>query len=249
VCFVKGLVFLILLFNMESLESIPLHSPRPLPATVPTPLPPPPPPEEKEEEETESPLVLLTAASKRIAALCAASAKWEIMETADPLLLCFSYRDRPRRYRIAGRLLTNAATLVAHLKDMPTGTVLLSTEHVRSYGENIERLRHQVHLPGPPLANLKVQIEGVQQCIFMEDSNCYLYVFVTEGKALPLGGGVSFLLGVRIHELDDDAGCEVEVVFEWEHLAPTLGTWASDRWLETFWLNSKNLCDWAQLFQ
>lgn len=232
---------------MESLleedeeESIPLHSPRPPTAVLAT-------PKEKEEEEIESPLVLLTAASKRIAALCAASAEWEIMETTDPLLLCFNYRDRPRRYRVAGRLLTSAATLVARLKDMPTGTVLLSTEHVRSFGENIERLRHQVHLPGPPLANLKVQIEGVQQCIHMEDSNCYLYVFVTEP---PKGkdGGISFLLGVRIHELDDEAGCEVEVVFEWEHLAPTLGTWASDRWLETLWLNSKNLCDWAQFFQ
>lgn len=242
---------------MESLEdedgeeeSIPLHSPRPPPppvATI-TPLPPLPlPPKEKEEaaeEETESPLVLLTVASKRIAALCSVNAEWEIMETADPLLLCFRYRDRPRRYRVAGRLLTSAATLMAHLKNMPTGTVLLNTEHVRSYGENIERLRHQVHLPGPPLVNLNVQVEGVQQCIYIEDSHCYLYVFVTEG-----GGDLSFLLGVRIHELDDEAGCEMEMVFEWEHLAPTLGTWASDRWLETLWLNSKNLCDWAQFFQ
>lgn len=186
---------------------------------------------------------LLASASQRVASLCAAGDEWELMENgAEELLLCFRFRDDDlHRYRIAGRLDASAALIIAHLKDMPQGEILLETECVKTFGENVDRLRHRIHLPGLWMGEQIV--EGLQQCVYMQDSNRYLYVFVSEQSA-----DLSVLLGVWIRELDNNDGCEVEVVFEWRHQSPGLRTWASDVLLENVWLTAENLVGWAQLF-
>lgn len=208
-------------------EAIPLYSPRKEPPSPPSPA---------------VPLMtgILASASQRVASLCGARDEWEIMENSGALL-CFTFRDEPRRYRVAGRLDTNAALLIANLKECPKGSILLETEHLKTFGENVDRIRHSVRLPGP--WSNPVAMEGLQQCVFMEDSQRFLYVFVTEESSL-----ISFLLGAWIRELDEDAGCEVEVVFEWSHQSPGLRTWASDVLLENVWLTAENLVGWARLF-
>jgi hypothetical protein len=218
---------------MEPLDDdeIPLHSPRHEPLPLQPPVPP-----------TTMMTGALVSASHRVAELCAASNEWEIMENeALEQLLCFRFRDVPHRYRIAGRLGANAALIIANLKNISKGSVLLETQHVKTFGENVERLRHCVRLPGPWMGDRYV--EGLQQCIYMEDSNRYLYVFVTEESE------VAFLLGVWIRELDGDgAGSEVEAVFEWHHTSPGLRTWASDFVLENVWMTAENLVEWAHYF-
>lgn len=215
--------------DVEGEEAIPLYSPRkepPPPATTPPASPP--------------MTGILASASQRVASLCGAGDEWEIMENSGALL-CFTFRDEPHRYRVAGHLEANAALLISNLKECPKGSILLETEHVKTFGENVDRLRHSVRLPGP-WSNV-VAVEGLQQCVFMEDSQRFLYVFVTEESS-----PISFLLGAWIRELDGDAGCEVEVVFEWRHPSPGLRTWASDVLLENAWLTAENLVGWARLF-
>lgn len=189
----------------------------------------------------------LASASQRVAKLCAAGDEWEIMENDNDdttAMLCFSNRDRPCCYRIAGRLGATAAHLIANLKDnTPKGTLLLETEHLKTFGENVERIKHHVRLPGPWMGTHDV--EGLQQCIFMEDSNRYLYVFVTDDDEPP---PLRFLLGVWIRELDQDTGSEVEAVFEWQHTSPGLRTAVSDLLLENVWITAENLVEWAQYF-
>lgn len=210
-------------------EAIPLYSPRK---------------EEPPPPIAAAPLMtgILASASQRVASLCGAGDEWEIMENNNGgALLCFAFRDEPHRYRVAGHLEANAALLIVNLKECPKGAILLETEHVKTFGENVDRLRHSIRLPGP--WSNPIVMEGLQQCVFMEDSQRFLYIFVTEESS-----PISFLLGAWIRELDEDAGCEVEVVFEWSHRSPGLRTWASDILLENVWLTAENLVVWARLF-
>lgn len=225
----------------DEAESIPLYTPRTTEET------PPPPLEEKEEETATLPIVeVLKEASTRVTVFCRAGPDWELMENeeeASGSLLCFRYQNRSGLYRVAGRLAATANTIVANLNQIPCGSVLLSTQHVKTFGENIAIVQHTVRLPPSSSRSQPMVLKGVKQCVFMEDSNSYLYVFAT----MP-AEDVSVLFGVRVRELDHDQGSEVEAILEWKHAKPGLSTWLSDRWLETFWMTAENLVEWAQFF-
>lgn len=229
----------------DEAESIPLHTPR---TTTEAP-PPSPSLDEKEEETATLPIVeVLKEASTRVTCFCRAGPDWELMENEEESLsgslLCFRYQNRSGLYRVAGRLAAPANTIVANLNQIPCGSVLLSTQHVKTFGENIAIVQHTVRLPPSGISRSQpLVLKGVKQCVFMEDSNSYLYVFAT----MP-AEDVSVLFGVRVRELDHDQGSEVEVILEWKHAKPGLSTWLSDRWLETFWMTAENLVEWAQFF-
>jgi hypothetical protein len=222
-------------------ESIPLYTPRTTTTEAPQPL------EEKEEMATLPIVEVLKEASTRVTCFCRAGPDWELMENEEESLsgslLCFRYQNRSGLYRVAGHLAATANTIVANLNQIPCGSVLLSTQHVKTFGENIAIVQHTVRLPPSSSRSQPLVLKGVKQCVFMEDSNSYLYVFAT----MPTEG-VSVLFGVRVCELDHDQGSEVEAILEWKHAKPGLSTWLSDRWLETFWMTAENLVEWAQFF-
>lgn len=233
-------------FLEQENESIPLYSPRTLP---PPSLPPQPSTiiEKEEDEKPEKMTGVLAEASHRIGALCNSGTDWQLMESEESsaAILCFVSRSTPRRYRLAGLLQANAATIVAWLKDHPRGIFLKEIEQLKASADNVQRQRFLVHLPGP-LGGRDVEVIGYQHCVFMEDTNRYLYTLVSESN--PMEDSISFLLGVWIHELDSGQACEIEAVFEWQHVKPTLWTWVSDGWLETIWMIPENLAEWAQFY-
>jgi hypothetical protein len=221
-------------------EDIPLHSPRPVSE------------EKEEQEEIESENIgsefstLLADASRRIGMLCAEQDDWELMEgDAEAPLLCFTHRRVPCRYRIAGHLKAEATTIIAHLKDMPKGAVLKASEIIKSFSDNVEEQTHVICMPAPFTSHC-FTVAGFQHCVYMNDSNRYLYIFVSDDTRS--AATLSCLLGVWIHELEKGCGCEVEVVFEWTHLHSSSWTWLSDRWIEMRWLNPSNLIQWTQWF-
>ena len=178
--------------------------------------------------------------------------EWELLEPAAGDVLAFAHRHEPGLFRVAGRLRTPAAMVIAKLKDHSQETRTLwdtdveRVECLASYGDNMERVRSVVRMP---FKLAPVTIEGIQHTTFTEQGSggigTYFYIFASSP---PSAGDAHLITGVTVRELDKQTGCEINAVFQCEWDTHWSVAWLIDPMLQSHFFNAERMVQRALLY-